>query len=309
MRLEGLIAATFTPFDKAGKLNLAAIEPMVEQLISNMIAGIYICGSTGEGHSLTIEERKVLAERFVQAANGRIKTIVNVGHNCLEDACNLTRHAESIGADAISAAPPVYYKITSELQLVQIMRKITDAAPDLPFFYYHIPAMTRVDLDMTRFLDLGTTMLPSLHGIKFTSSSIHEFQRCQEQFDGKYQTLFGMDEMLLSGLAAGATSMIGSTYNFMPGIYHEIIENFRSGNLEQAKKLQYESVKVIDAFLNFSSLPAQKLMMKMIGMDCGPVRLPLINLSNDEEAKLKDALNETGFFQWAKANKHRIATE
>ncbi len=307
MRLEGLIAATFTPFKKDGDVDIAAIQPMVERLISNRISGIYVGGSTGEGHSLTIQERKALAEEFVRAARGRIKTIVNVGHNCLKDACDLARHAESIGADAMSAAPPVYYKITSEVQLIDVMRKVADAAQELPFFYYHIPAMTRVDVEMPRFLELSARMLPSLHGIKFTSSAIHEFQCCQEQFDGKYQILFGMDEMLLSGLVAGATSMIGSTYNFMPGIYHEIIKNFSSGNIEGARKLQHEAVKVINAFLRFSSLPAQKLMMKMAGMDCGPVRLPLVNLSAEEERKLSGALLETGFFKWAETKKYRAA--
>ena len=309
MRLEGLVAATFTPFDKHGKVELPAIQPMVDRLISNMISGIYICGSTGEGHSLTIAERKMLAETFVKAVNGRITTIVNVGHNCLEDACELTRHAESIGANAVSAAPPVYYKITSELQLIKVLGKITEAAPRLPFYYYHIPAITRVDVDIARFLDLSLKMLPSLHGIKFTSPHIHEFQCCLEQFDGKYQVLFGLDEMLLSGLVAGAQCMIGSTYNFMPGIYHEIIAHFRNGNLQSAKELQHKAVTVINTFLKFSSLPAQKSIMRMIGMDCGRVRLPLIDLTDDEERALKDTLAATGFFRWAETNNYQIITD
>lgn len=309
MQVEGLIAATFTPFDKDGKIELSVIKPIVDRLAANMISGIYIGGSTGEGHSLTVAERKILAESFVRAANGRIKAIVNVGHNCLEDACELTRHAMSIGADAVSAAPPMYYKITSELQLIKVLRKITEAAPDLPFFYYHIPAITKIELNMPEFLRLSGTALPSLQGIKFTSSHIHEFQQCREQNDGKYQILFGLDEMMLSGLAAGADCMIGSTYNFMPGIYLEIIENFKNGNLQVARKLQHEAVNVINAFLKFSPLPAQKSIMRMVGMDCGPVRLPLIDLTTDEERKLKDELVTTGFFNWAEANKYRIAAD
>lgn len=305
MKLEGLIAATFTPFDNAGKINLAAIGPMVDRMVAEGISGIYINGSTGEGHSLTIYERKTLTEHFVRAVNGRIKTIVNVGHNCLEDGRELAAHAASAGVDAISAAPPTYYKITSELQLVKTLATITEAAPDLPFFYYHIPAITRVDLNMAVFLECSMERLPSLHGIKFTAAQVDEFQYCRELYDGKYQILFGLDEMMLSGLSAGATCMIGSTYNFMPHVYRAIITNFNAGNLAEAKKLQGEAVKVIRAFLKFSSLPAQKAIMKMVGMDCGPVRLPLVDLTNDEEALLKGELMKMNFFDWTSMNNRR----
>jgi N-acetylneuraminate lyase len=156
MRLEGLIAATFTAFDENGKVNTTGIQAMVDRLVKNMVSGIYICGSTGEGHSLTIAERKILAEHFIKAAGGRIPTIVNVGHNCLEDASELARHAQAAGADAISAAPPTYYSISSPLQLVKVLSKIAEAAPNLPFFYYHIPAITRVEISMEAFLNLGS---------------------------------------------------------------------------------------------------------------------------------------------------------
>lgn len=300
MQLEGLIAATFTPFDTEGRVDLSGIRTMVDRLVSNMVSGIYICGSTGEGHSLTVDERKLLAENFVAAADGRIKTIVNVGHNALEDACTLAAHARAIGADAVSAAPPTYYKIASERQLALSLRKVADAAEDLPFFYYHIPAITRVELDMAAFLRLGSEMLPTLAGIKFTAPHLHEFQRCREEFSGKYQILFGMDEMLLGALAAGADCFIGSTYNFMPGIYHEIIERFSSGDMQSARKLQYDAVRVINAFLKYPSLPAQKSIMKMAGMDCGGVRLPLVDLTEGEVVTLRRELEHIGFFEWSK---------
>lgn len=303
MRLKGLIAATFTPFDAQGKINLKAIPEMVDRLVANRISGIYVCGSTGEGHSLTVAERKTLAEAFHSATAGRMKTIINVGHNCLEDACALARHAADIGADAVSAAPPMYYKIGSEMQLVKVLAKITSAAPNIPFYYYHIPAITRTELDMAEFLNIGSDMLPSLHGIKFTSPNIHEYQRCLEQSNGKHQILFGLDEMMLSGLGVGATCMIGSTYNFMPGLYHAIIENFNNGNHDTARQFQYKAVQVINSFLKFSSLPAQKFIMRMIGMDCGPVRLPLQDLRADEQRILEADLARYDLLSWVAGTK------
>lgn len=301
MRLEGLIAATFTPFDATGKINVSAIPPMVERLVANKISGIYVCGSTGEGHSLTVEERKTVSEQFIASTAGRMKTIINVGHNCLDDACELTRHAASIGADAVSAAPPTYYKVNSALQLIRILAKVAAAVPDMPLLYYHIPAVTRTEVDMVEFLSMSADALPSLKGIKFTSPNIHEFQRCLELAPDRYQILFGLDEMLLSALSVGADCMIGSTYNFMPDIYHKIMSAYHAGSHDAAQGLQYQAVQIISAFLNFSSLPAQKAIMRMTGMDCGPVRLPLIELTDDEERRLRHALADVGFPEPAEA--------
>lgn len=303
MKFKGLIAATFTPMHAEGKVNVSAIPSIVERLIAHNISGIYICGSTGEGHSLSLADRKRIAESYTEAVNGRIKIIINVGHNSIDDACELTRHARHIQADAISAAPPVYYNIRSEDQLIKTFEKITEAVPELPFYYYHIPALTGFKLDMEEFLKLSAQRLPSLKGIKFTSPAIHEYQSCLNMSNGKYQILYGMDEMLLSGLAAGAECMIGSTYNFMAPLYHKIIEDFNRGDVDSAAQHQLEAVKIIKTFLKYDSLPAQKAIMRMVGVDCGPVGLPLVDLKPKEEKKLKEELEKTELFKWSSVEK------
>lgn len=303
MKFKGLIAATFTPMHADGKINVSAIPLIVERLIAHKISGIYICGSTGEGHSLSVADRKKITESYSEAVDGRIKIIINVGHNSIEDACELARHANMIQADAISAAPPVYYRLRSEDQLIKTFEKITQAAPKLPFYYYHIPGLTGFKFDMEEFLRLSSQRLPSLCGIKFTSPDIHEYQSCLNMSGGKYQILYGMDEMLLSGLAAGAECVIGSTYNFMAPLYHEIMNDFKNGDLKSAAQHQLEAVKIIKTFLKYDSLPAQKAIMKMVGADCGPVGLPLINLKPEEERKLKEELENSTLFQWSAVEK------
>ncbi|WP_289024430.1 dihydrodipicolinate synthase family protein [uncultured Salegentibacter sp.] len=299
MRLTGLIAATFTPLKEDGEVNFDAIPEMIERLVEQDIAGIYICGSTGEGHSLSTSDRKKIAEKSLEANNGRMKIIINVGHNSISDSCELARHARDIKVDAISAAPPVYYKISSEAQLIRTFEKITNEVPEVPFYYYHIPALTGFNFDMEKFLTLSSKKLPSLCGIKFTSPDIHEYQNCLNLSKDNFQILYGKDEMLLSGLVVGAESAVGSTYNFMAPLYHSLIREFREGNLKKAAQLQLEAVKIIKAFLKYDSFPAQKAMMKMIGIDCGPVALPLLSLTPEEEDDLRQELEKTTFFDWA----------
>lgn len=299
MKFTGLIAATFTPLTKDGIIDVSAIPPIVERLVAHKITGIYVCGSTGEGHSLSVADRKRVTEAYKAAVNGRMKLIVNVGHNSITDACELTVHAAKIKADAISAAPPVYYKLQSENQLIRFFQKITANAPGIPFYYYHIPALTGMKFDMETFLTLSGQHLPSMEGIKFTSPYINEFQSCLNLSQGKYQILYGMDEMLLSGIAVGADCMIGSTYNFMAPLYHQIIEKFNQGDTASAAKLQLEAVTIIKTFLKYDSLPAQKAIMKMVGVDCGAVSLPLLDLLPEEKVQLENELRQTSLFSWA----------
>ena len=104
-RLEGLIAATFTPIDGSGSVNLGAVAPMVDQLIAEGVTGLYVCGSTGEGLSLTGAERREVAAAFIEAADGRVPVVVQVGHNSLAEAAQLADHARQAGADVISDYP------------------------------------------------------------------------------------------------------------------------------------------------------------------------------------------------------------
>ena len=119
MRLEGLVAATFTPFHADGSLNLGLIPGIVDHLEQDGCKGIYILGSTGEGLSLDFEERKSVAEAYLEAARGRLIVVVQVGSNCLIEARNLAQHAGEIGADAISCVPPSYFKPATEEALVE----------------------------------------------------------------------------------------------------------------------------------------------------------------------------------------------
>src|SRR4051812_41480967 len=148
MRLRGLIAAVFTPLRPDGSLDLDRVGPLVEQLLGDGVDGIYAVGSTGEGVSLTTPERQQVASAYVSAAAGRCPVVVQVGHNSLAEARGLAAHAQRIGATAISATPPTYFRPDTLSVLVDCLAEITAGAPDLPFYYYHIPSKTGVTFDM-----------------------------------------------------------------------------------------------------------------------------------------------------------------
>ena len=294
----GLIAATFTPMNANGSLLLDRVPAIVEHLRTQRISAMFIGGSTGEGPSLSTAERQEVSEAYVATATNEIRSIVHVGHASLTDAMTLATHAAAIGADAIAAAPPTYYPIPDASALAASLGRIASVAPQLPFFYYHIPSLTNVNIDIVKLLDEVKDSVPNFAGVKFSAVEFDVLQRCVVEFGDRFTMLFGSDEMLLQGLSAGAVGAIGSTYNFMGRIYSEIIEHYERGELDAARRLQAVAARIVHAILKHPLHPALKATMAIAGVDCGPPRLPLIGLDEKGLATLKADLHTTGFFEW-----------
>ncbi|UCG49209.1 MAG: dihydrodipicolinate synthase family protein [Phycisphaerales bacterium] len=295
----GLFAAVFTPMREDGSLDLARVPAVVEYMLRVKIDGLYVCGSTGEGPSLSSEERRATAAAYVEASAARLPVIVQVGHNSLAEARELATHAQSIGAEAISALPPSYYGFKSVGTLTDCLAEIAAAAPNLPLFYYHIPSLSHVRLNVVELLGEARNRLPGLAGIKYSDNIIDEFRECIEFENRRYTILFGSDDLLLSALAVGATGAIGSTYNFAAPLYRRLINAFNAGNLDEAQKHQKLAVEMIQLLSRYGAQPAFKATMKLLGVDCGPTRLPLEKLSSEQMQQLKEELDRIGFFEWA----------
>ena len=296
--MQGLIPATFTPMHDDGKINLEGVPAIVEHAIKTGVSALFVCGTTGESASLTTPERKATLEAFIAASKGRMPIITHVGHASIADAKELATHAQGKGAVAISAYAPFFFRPGTVAELVNCMREIAGAAPELPFYYYHIPHMTGVSLDMLEFLKQGGSRIPSLVGIKYTAPTLYEFQSCAAFENGRFNMLFGSDEMLLSGLAAGAKGAVGSTYNIMAPLYHEIIKAFNAGELAKAQALQLVSVRLVELAKGYRALPALKAMMEVVGAKCGPTRLPLVAMAPAEYEQLKGELKAQDFLRW-----------
>ena len=148
---------------------------------------VFIGGSTGESHSLTVEERLALARRWSEVVRGtNLRLIVHVGSNCLADARALAAQAQSLRAAAISAFAPSYFKPNSLDALIACCAEIAGAAPSLPFYFYDIPALTGVRFSMPEFLDVAADRIPTLAGIKFTNADLMAYQRCLHTQEGRF---------------------------------------------------------------------------------------------------------------------------
>ncbi len=295
-RHAGLFAATYTPLDMRGDVQTGSVPLLVDWLLKRHVSGFYVCGSTGEGMSLTSDERRQVAEAYVSAAAGRAPVFIQVGHNSLREARELARHAQQIGATAVSATCPSYFKVGSIGTLVQSMAEVAAGAPDLPFYYYHIPALTGAKLDMVEFLKAAPSAIPNLAGIKFTSPEVHEVQQCLEFENGRYEIMWGCDEMLLSALVVGCRAAIGSTYNIASPLYHRIIRAFEQGDIKQANSLQSQAVAMVKLIYDYPFHPAMKVILNRLGFDVGACRLPQSGLSEEQAAELRKRIDSMPLF-------------
>lgn len=294
-----MIPATHTPFRKDGSLNLDAVEKQAAHLLANKIQRAFIGGTTGESHSLTLEERRQLAQRWFEVARGTsLEVIVHVGSNCIGDSVNLAAQAQSLGARGISALAPSYFKPRSVDLLVACCAEIAAAAPETPFYFYDYPGMTGVHMPMIDFLQNALDRIPTLSGLKLSNPDLLTFQLCLQSCGGRFDVPYGSDEWILAALALGGTSAVGSTYNFGAPIYHRLWAAFERGDLATARIEQFRSVQLVQLLSGYGFMGAAKALMTMLGVDVGPARLPNANLRPEQVTELRGKLEAMGFFDW-----------
>ena len=298
-RIKGLIDAPFTPMNPDGSINLKPIPAYAAMLVKNGLKGVFINGSSGEGYMLTPDERKMLAEAWIAAVPKGFKVIVHVGSCCLKESVSLAAHAASIGAWGIGSMAPPFPKIGRVEELVLYCEAIAAAAPDLPFYYYHIPVFNGAYLPMVDFLKAVDGRIPNFAGIKYTFESLYEYDQCRLYGNGKFDMLHGQDETILASLAlGGAQGGICGTTNYNARELTGILKAWEKGDIETAREKQEFSQEVINVICRYrGNIVGGKRIMKLIGLDLGPNRVPFRNMTEDEEAAMKRELETIGFFE------------
>jgi len=290
-RLTGLIAAPYTPFDRHGDVNLPVIREQADLLVKSRVRGAYVCGTTGEGVSCTVAERKAVMEEWVRRGRGRLLIIAHVGALSVRDSQDLAAHAQHVGADAISIIPPNYFKPASIEALIAHVNAVVSAAPRLPFYYYHT-TMSGVDLPMAKFLEAADGRVPTLAGIKFNSPDLYEYQNCLHACGGKYDIAWGVDEFLAGAIALGAKSAVGSTYNYAAPLYYRIWKDVEAGRLAEAQAGMAKVCRIVDILGQYGGIAAGKAMMALHGIDVGDPRPPLRALPVGEKADIVRRLRD-----------------
>jgi len=290
-KFKGLIAATFTPMDEKGEINLQVIDSYTELLIRSGIKGVFICGTAGESASLTVEERKSITSEWVRCAKGKLKIIVHTGSNSLNMAKELATHAYETGADGFASIAPNFFKPATVKDMIDFFAPVAACAKDLPFYFYHFPSITGVNLSAVEFLSEGKKHIPNLRGVKFTHNNLMEMAQCIDLENGAFQVFNGYDDLLLSGLSLGVEAAVGSTFSYLPGVYLGMMDAFDKGDIEKARKLQLRSIEIINIINKYGGpVRGGKAIMNLINIECGPCRLPIAPFRNDEYNLLKEDL-------------------
>lgn len=312
-KIEGLVPAVFTPMKPDGEVDYDKIDSYCQHLSNHGITQIYVNGTTGEGFSLTLEEREKIVEKWIEVGknSGRIKSIVvQVGALNLHDTLAMVKHAVSVGADGIATVPPLFFKPKTVDYLVKYCKEVANAAPGIPFYFYHLPGATGVEPCVEDFLKAAIREIPTLVGVKFSSKDLVDLIGCvyvqaPHREDNKFNLMFGCDEKLMAGIIMGADGGVGSTYNFMAPVIRKVLDNTAKGNIEEARLHQYhvqQTCKVMYKYgdLLGNNLAALKAFMTMIGLDLGPPRSPMRSPTEKELKEYKQELQELGFFEWNK---------
>jgi len=292
MKLHELVVATHTPFHANGSLAPEVVATQAAFLAANGISTIFMTGSTGESHSVTCAEKLELYDAWAVAGKASgVSVIAHVGGNCIDDSKTLARRAGKLGFKAISALAPSYYKPANLSALIDCCAVIAAEAPDTPFYYYDIPALTGLTLPMEKFLLDAPARIPTLAGIKFTNPDLVSYRRSLDIAGNDFDLPWGVDEMLLAGLSTGARGGVGSTYNWAPRLYMDLISAHEKGDLTEARRLQSVSIAMIDAIAATGFLGTAKALMSHLGVPVGPARLPLTNPTQTQISQLLEKLN------------------
>ncbi len=289
MKFEGIMPALVTPLTEEERINVPVLQELLEYFIENNADGFYIGGATGEGLALRTEERMILAEESIAAVGGRKPCIVQVAATDFNDALLLAKQAEAVGADAISATAPLFFKY-SEDDVYNYYKALADAVHIPVMIYYNMAAGFPISAKFAaRMFEVE-----NITAIKWTCPDFYEMIRLKDLTNGEMNIINGPDQMLLMGLTAGADGGIGTTYNFNLPLYQEIYRAFKAGDRKAAQKAQNQADRVIEALQKYTLIPATKAAVEAMGFAVGNATFPMRRYTEAEKKQIVADLKAAG---------------
>lgn len=288
-KYKGVIPAFYACYDKEGNISPEGVQALTRYFVEKGVKGVYVNGSSGECIYQSVEDRKIVLENVMKAAEGKLTVIAHVACNNTKDSMELAAHAESLGVDAIAAIPPIYFHLP-EYAIAQYWNDISSAAPNTDFVIYNIPQLAGVALTQSLFAEMRKN--PRVIGVKNSSMPVQDIQMFKQAAGEDYIIFNGPDEQFMSGRVIGAEGAIGGTYGAMPELFLKLDEHVKAGEMETARKLQY----AVDAIIykmcsgHGNMYAVIKAILKMNeGLELGGVRKPLADLIDSDRQIVEEA--------------------
>ncbi len=293
MKFQGIMPALATPLNGDETVNLFVLRELIEFFINKGANGFYLAGATGEGLAINPDQRRLLAETAVKQVGGRVPCIVQVASTDFGEAVRLAKHAESIGADAISSTPPIFFRYDED-DVYNYYKALSDAV-HIPIMIYNSPL---AGFPISPTFAARMFEIECVTSIKWTSSDYFGLMQLKQLTNGEMDVMNGPDEMLLMGLSAGADGGIGTTYNFMFSHFLNVYKAFSAGNMEKAKDFQNKITAIIGALRTVKgcpSIPATKALLEEMGFAAGDAAFPQKKLSPEKKRELIETLTRAGW--------------
>ena len=288
-KYKGIIPAFYACYDEEGNISPERVQALTKYFVEKGVKGVYVNGSSGECIYQSVEDKKIVLENVMKAAEGKLTVIAHVACNNTKDSMELAAHAESLGVDAIAAIPPIYFRLP-EHAIAKYWNDISSAAPNTDFVIYNIPQLAGVALTMNLFAEMRKN--PNVIGVKNSSMPVQDIQMFKAAAGSDYIIFNGPDEQFMSGRVIGAEGGIGGTYGVMPELFLKIDEYVKAGEMEKAREVQYAANEVIYKMCSArgNMYGVIKAILKINeGLELGSVREPLPALIESDMAIVEEA--------------------
>ena len=288
-KYKGVIPAFYACYDEEGNISPERVRNLTKYFIEKGVKGVYVNGSSGECIYQSVEDKKIVLENVMEEAKGKLTVIAHVACNNTKDSMELAAHAESLGVDAIAAIPPIYFRLP-EYAIAEYWNDISSAAPNTDFVIYNIPQLAGVALTPSLFAEMRKN--PNVIGVKNSSMPVQDIQMFKQDAGEDYIIFNGPDEQFISGRLIGAEGAIGGTYGAMPDLFLKMNEHLVNGNLEEARKMQYDInaiiYKMVSGHGNMYAV-IKAILKENEDLELGSVRKPLAGLIDSDQAIVKEA--------------------
>ena len=290
----GAGVAIATPFDENYNIDYESFGKFIDFQVENKTDAIIVCGTSGEASTLSHEEHIAAIRYCVNRVNKRIPVIAGTGSNCTDTASYLTKQAQNAGADAALVVTPYYNKATQN----GLIAHYTDIAKhtDLPIILYNVPSRTGCNIQPETAVKLAREV-DNIVAIKAATGNLSQESKTMMLAEGCLDMYSGEDGLIVPLMSIGAKGVISVLSNVAPKQTHDICAEFFAGNIEKSRQLQFEALELVDAlFCEVNPIPV-KTALNLMGMEVGPLRMPLCEMEEANLAKLKTALKNYGLLK------------